>query len=217
MARPPGARNASFAQRRQELAQAAARALLRPDGGAASFRSLVAATGASASVLQHYFGAHEGLVLAAFEAAREMGEFAVQAMATPGDAPLRESMQAAAAWLCEGWRVGVGTVHAAGLVHGLGNPTLGPAYVEHLLEPAITSVEARLAVHRDRGELRAEVDLRYAALAFVSPLLLALLHQGELSGRTCRPLDLEGFLDAHVKSFVAGWGAVPPGERAAAS
>ena len=63
-------------------------------------------------------------------------------------------------------------------------------------------------MHRDRGELRAGADLRYAALAFVAPLLLALLHQVELSGRTCRPLDLEGFLDAHVEGFVAGWGVV---------
>jgi len=207
MARPPGARNATFEQRRQELAQAAARALLRPEGGAASFRSLVAATGASASVLQHYFGAHEGLVVAAFEAAREMGASPLQVMATPGDAPLRPSMRVAAAWLVEGWRAGVGTIHAAGLVHGLGNPTLGPAYVEHLLEPALASVEARLTVHRDRGELRTDANLRYAALSFVSPLLLALLHQGELAGRIGRPLDVDAFLDAHVEGFVLGWGA----------
>jgi AcrR family transcriptional regulator len=206
MARTPGARNTTFDRRRQELAAAAAGALLRPDGGAASFRSLVSATGASASVLQHYFGAHEGLIVAAFEAAREMGAPSVRAMAEPGDAPLVASMLTAANWLRTGWQLGVGTLQAAGLVHGLGNPTLGPAYVEHLLEPAIQAVEARLAVHRDRGELRPEVDLRFAALSFVSPLILALLHQGELSGRTCRPLDVDAFVAAHVAAFVTGWG-----------
>ncbi len=207
MARTPGARDATFDQRRRELALAAARALLRPEGGAASFRSLVAATGASASVLQHYFGAHQGLIVAAFEAARELGAPSVRVMADPGEAPLAASMTAAASWLREGWRAGVGTLQAAGLVHGLGNPTLGPAYVEHLLEPSVQAVEARLAVHRDRGELRPDADLRFAALAFVSPLILALLHQSELSGRTCRPLDVDAFVAAHVDSFVAGWGA----------
>ena len=206
MSRPLGTRNPAFEERRRQLAEAAAGALLGPDGGAASFHSLVAATGASASVLQHYFGDYEGLIVAAFTAAHEQGAPYLQVMADPGDLPFTESMTIAAAFLAQGWSMGVGTLQAAGLVHGLGHPKLGPAYVDQLLEPTVQAVEARLGVHRDRGELPAEVDLRFAALSFVSPLFLALMHQGALSGRSCRPLDLEAFAAAQVRAFVQGWG-----------
>lgn len=209
VARTPGSRNTNFEARKRDLALAAADALIGPEGGPASFRSLVAATGASASVLQHYFGAHEGLVRAAFQAVHDEGAPYNRAMADPGDRPLAASLTDAAAFLRRGWAYGVGTLQAAGLVHGLKSPTLGPAYVEMLLEPTIQSVEARLGVHRARGELRAEADLRFAALAFVSPLFLALLHQGELTGVACRPLDVDAFVAAHVEGFVAGWGARP--------
>ncbi len=205
MSRPLGTRNPAFEERRRQLAEAAAQALLGPEGGAASFRSLVAATGASASVLQHYFGDYEGLIVAAFAAAHDQGRPYLQVMADPGTLPLLESMTAAAAFLALGWEMGVGVLQAAGLVHGLGHPKLGPAYVDQLLEPTVQAVEARLGVHQARGELPPEVDLRFAALSFVSPLFLALMHQGALSGRSCRPLDLEAFAAAQVRAFVAGW------------
>lgn len=205
MPRRPGTRNADFDVRRHELALAAARALLSPEGGPASFRALVAATGASASVLQHYFGDHQGLVLAAFAAASAAGAPYLRAMADPGDRTVDDSLRVAVADLRVGWSVGVGALQAAGLVHGLGHGTYGPAYVNTLLEPTLQAFEARLAVHQGRGELRPELDLRYGALQLVSPLILALLHQGELSGGTCRPLDLDAFAEAHVAAFLQTW------------
>lgn len=57
----------------------------------------------------------------------------------------------------------------------------------------------------DKGAV--EAGLRVAALAYLSPLLVALLHQHDLAGVTCRPLDLEAFLAAHTSRFVRAYGA----------
>ena len=90
------------------------------------------------------------------------------------------------------------------LAAGMDDPALGPATVDALLEPVLQAVEARLGVHRDRGELAADADLRHAALALVSPLLLGLLHQRSLGGSGCRPLDLRRSRRIHVARFVRG-------------
>jgi hypothetical protein len=45
--------------------------------------------------------------------------------------------------------------------------------------------------HGERGEMRL-ADPRQAALSLLTLLLVAQLHQGELSGAGCRPLDMDG-------------------------
>ena len=87
--------------------------------------------------------------------------------------------------------------------------TLGPAYINEILEPTLKAVEARLARHRAEGELRS-CDLRHAALALIAPPLLALLHQGELFGSLCRPLDINAFLKDHLDGFLRAYSAPRP-------
>jgi AcrR family transcriptional regulator len=206
MPRPAGSRSATFAHRRDEIARRAGLALLDPGGGPASFRALAAAAGASASVIQHYFGGLDGLVVAALAAVGAEGAPYLRVVADPGPLDLPSSLRRCLGFLREGWLAGVGRLHAAGLVRGLGHASFGPAYVQHMLEPTLAAYEARLGVHQARGELRPDADLRLAALGLLSPALLALLHQEELSGRACRPLDVEAFLDGHVEAFVRAWG-----------
>ena len=63
-----------------------------------------------------------------------------------------------------------------------------------------------LAEHAERGELPALSGerAREAALALVAPLLLALLHQDALDGRSVRPLDVERLARSHAELVLAG-------------
>jgi hypothetical protein len=131
-------------------------------------------------------------------------------VAAPGDLGLERSLESAAQNLATAWvRFGVGAVFSAGMATGLTEPSTGGAYLDGILEPTVRAFEARLGVHAARGELDlAPTDreaLRVGALAFVSPLVVALLHQHQLSGRACRPLDLDAFIREHVRRFVRAW------------
>ncbi len=48
-------------------------------------------------------------------------------------------------------------------------------------------------------------DARVAALALLSPVLMALFHQHQLQGRRCRPLDLEVFIERRLDGFMKGY------------
>lgn len=89
------------------------------------------------------------------------------------------------------------------------NEVVGPGYLDGVLEPTVMAVEARMSVHASRGETVFAADdalaVRTAALAFLSPILVALLHQHALAGTKCRPLDIDAFLSLHVKRFVASY------------
>jgi hypothetical protein len=97
----------------------------------------------------------------------------------------------------------------------VGHETLGPVYVQELLEPTLQSAEARLSRHIADGELR-RCDVRHAALELVCPVVLGLLHQVQLSGARCRPLDVERFLADHLDTFLRAYAAAPekPGRNA---
>lgn len=209
MARPPGARNADHDHTRAALARAAAGALLDPAGQPRSLNALAAAVGVAVPTLKHYFGDHDGVVDAALAQARADGERHLASQRHPGGLRLPDSVDVYCAAVEGGWQVGVGALFTAGLSLGLGHAARGPAAVNHLLEPTLQALEARLGVHADRGELRAGADLRMASLALLSPLLMALLHQGPLGGAGCRPLDVGAFSAAHRAAWLAGWGAAP--------
>ena len=211
MPRPPGAKNADHDATRAQLARAAAAALLDEAGQPRSLNALAAAVGASVPTLKHYFGDHDGVIAAALAQSQADAEVHLAAQRDPGPLPLGPSVEACLAAVVAGWSVGVGALFSAGLSLGLGHAARGPLAVDHLLEPTLQAVEARLAVHAARGELRPGADLRTAALALLSPLLLALLHQEALGGARCRPLDLAEFGRRHVEGWVGGWGAAGGG------
>jgi len=219
MGRPAGSRNPDFEATRASLVAAVQKRLSAPDGTRASFRDMAASAGVSVATLRHYFGSREGVVSAVLSHWHERGQRYMLEVATGPLLPVHASLRGFLAYLELGFRSGVGEVHAIGLACGLREPTLGPKYLCEVLDPTLESVEARLARHVARGELRAG-EVRQMALAFVSPPLLALLHQGPLGGTAARPLDWEKFADEHVEAFLRAYGTgheAPPEPGAEAS
>lgn len=214
MTRVKGSRNADYEEARARLLGAVRARLTEPGGAQASFRDLAAAAGVSVPTLRHYFGTREELLVAAMVAMHQEGLPYMHAGATAPRGPPPESLKWFLGFLVEGWSRGVGALHAFGLTAGLGHELLGPAYVRELLEPTLQVAEARLARHIAEGELR-PCDVRHAALALVSPVVMALLHQGALSGASCRPLDVPHFVEEHLEAFLRAY-AVPSEEAARA-
>lgn len=210
MGRPPGTRNAGFDATRAELLAAARARLGEPDGARASFRELAAAAGVSVATLRHYFGSRQGLLEALLAHAHTEGAPYLLQVAAGPLGPLRESVRWLLGAVAEGFaRGGLEKLHTIGLATGLGAPAIGPAYVREVLEPTLQCVEARLVRHVAAGELR-PCDARVAAIALVGPLLVALLHQGPLGGRACRPLDMGAFIEEHAAQFERAYGVSAP-------
>lgn len=206
MGRPVGSRSPEFAAKREALARRVLDHLIATGDPDISARSLAAACGVTPPTLVHYFGGRVGALKAAFEAAGRAGKehLAFTIGADLGD--VRTSLLTVLRYLVDGWeQYGVGTLNAVGLGAGLGEASLGPVYIEQMLEPTLQGFEARLARHVATGELVA-ADLRLAALQLVGPLILALLHQHQLGGRACRPLDVPTLIEAQVDAFLRLYG-----------
>lgn len=207
MARPSGTRNPGYAEKRRRLAQAAIGPLLDLESPL-SLRQVARAAGVSVPTMRHYFDDLDGVTEAAFELMREQGRPYEQRLSgeleSPG--PLESSVRWLVRFVHNGWRIGVARMHAAGIARGLESEPRGRAYVDGLLEPLLQAVEARLMIHRERGELH-PVDLRQAALSLVAPLVLAWLHQDALGGVTCRPMDQDAFAEGHISGWLRGYAA----------
>ncbi|MEO0601417.1 MAG: TetR/AcrR family transcriptional regulator [Myxococcota bacterium] len=177
------------------------------DGAVASLADLARAAGVSVPTLRHYFGDRRGAVVAALQQADERSQALLEELSDPGPHALRASLNQWATRFIDGFRIhGVGALFAGGLTNGLQDPVIGPAFVDHTLEPSLQLAERLLTRHRERGELDLEdAEIRGAALALVSPLALALLHQDSLSGKQCRPLDVRRFAAEHVGRFLGGY------------
>lgn len=201
MGRPEGRTNADFDAKRDALAMRLLGALT--EGGAgASLRELAAACEVTPPTLRHYFVDRDGCVRAALAMARRLGaeHLLRTASADLGDAAT--ALRTVLDELRRGWLDhGVGRINELGLQAGLGDAALGPAYVEEILEPLLQAFEARISLHVARGELRVG-DVRHAALALVGPVVLGMLHQQQLGGRGCRPLDLERTVAAQLADFL---------------
>ncbi|MEX1365816.1 MAG: TetR/AcrR family transcriptional regulator C-terminal domain-containing protein [Nannocystaceae bacterium] len=189
---------------------------MRTGNAEASLRELATACEVTPPTLRHYLGVRAGASEAALQAAHRGGEshiaFTVGAELGDVDTALRRVLR----YMVEGWvRYGVGRLNTVGIAAGLAHRRLGPAYIDEILEPMLHSFEARLARHVATGELVVP-DLRVAALQLVSPVVLGLLHQNELGGRQCRPLDVDALVDAQVDAFLRVYAppAGPDADRA---
>lgn len=174
-----------------------------------SLREMAKAAGVSVNNLRHYFATREGVLEAVFEAMGIAGEPHIRRAIGFTDLPAPLGLRRLLEEIIAAWTPDeLGGLHRSGISEGLGSEELGPAYVEHLLEPTLTVVERMLDIWRERGEVRiVEDQLRVAALALMAPAMLALLHQRGLGGRRLRPLDFAEFIDTHVEGFLRGWGS----------
>jgi AcrR family transcriptional regulator len=208
MGRRTGSRNLDYDRTRTGIVARLTEKIITSARAHLSFRELASEAGVAPSTLRHYFDDREAVLLAVLERINELGlrYVAEGATAERGRAP--ESLRWFAATLVEGWRRGVGRAHELGLTEGIGDATLGPAYLRMLLEPTLHAAEARIALHMARGEI-GPCDVRMAALELVAPLVVALLHQGPLGGDAVRKLDIEPFLEEHVARFLRAFGRAP--------
>ncbi len=210
MGRPTGSRNPDFDATRTRLAAAALARLGAADGTRASFRELSAAAGVSVATMRHYFGTREGLIAAVLEMSNAAGQRYLLEVAAGPLGPVGESLAHVLGRIGEGFRRGgLAQIHAIGLSAGLREPALGPAYLQQVLEPTIEALEARLARHIARGELRVG-DVRHLALSLLTPPLMALLHQHALGGACTRPLSYEAFCADHLAGFLRAYAVEAP-------
>ena len=207
MARPAGARNALFEERRTALIARARERLSLQSGESPSFRELALAAGVSVATLRHYFGSREALIKAVFAHYLREGQRHLQRTRALdiGEEDFAASITDFLQRVVRGWTVGfVGSLHRIGLAEGLRHPGTALDYLQDVLEPTLQALEARLETSVRRGEI-VDCDTRHAALMLLSPLLLALLHQHDLGGTRCRPLALPALIDEHVKVFARAY------------
>jgi AcrR family transcriptional regulator len=207
VARTRGARNADYDDSRLELARKVREGVLKDDGLRSSLRELAAGAGTSVATLKHYFGDRRGLMVAVMESLRIDGAPYIARASTPISGDLSESLVHLLRGLTVAWkRFHVGRMHAAMLAEGLAVKTLGPSYVTLMLEPLLQVGEQVLQRHLDAGQL-VPCDVRHAALMLQTPIIMALLHQESLSGKACRPLDVEALIVSHVEAFLRAFPA----------
>ncbi len=209
MARTRGSRNADYEARRTELTRKATLALQQEGGVSASMREIAEFAGTSMTTLRHYFTDRDGLLLAVMEGLRADAAPHLAMAAQPVDGDVRASLLRFLGSMRTAWfKFGVGKMYASTLAVGLGNRRVAPSFVNHVLEPLLQTGETLLRRHLERGELRI-TDVRHAALALLSPVVLALLHQDSLLGAQCRPLDVPAMLETHVDAFMRAFAPAP--------
>jgi len=206
MARTRGKRNANYEQIRRELIDKVRWRLAEENATGASLRELATAAGVTIPTIRHYFGTRDALVEAVMHDNLESGRTQIAVLAVARE-DFQDSIQEAVRQIASGFRFGrVGEVVSIGLVEGLRNQRIGPFCVENVLEPAIQALQVRFESHMARGQMRS-CNPRHAAIALFAPVLLAFLHQQELSGAKAFPLELNPFLSDHIEGFIRAYRA----------
>lgn len=212
MARTRGSRNADYEQQRAAIVRSVSRALESADPPT-SLRALAEAAGVSVATMRHYFTDRTGVLSAVLEGTRAEAAPYLAMASRPVLGDVRASLLHFLGSVHRAWfRYGVGARYASTLAIGLSSPSLGPGFVNHVLEPLLQTQESLLRQHVERGELRLD-DVRHAALLLLGPVVLALLHQDSLGGAGCRPLELPGFLEQQVDLFLRLYAPGAPGAR----
>lgn len=212
MGRISGARNRDHDDKRRQLAETLAMQLLQAGAAYPTLSALAEGAGVDPGTLRHYFGDRQGVVRAAFESLLRFGDAQKARAAQLGELPAREALSTLLHRIAAAWPAMLGGMHAAGISEGMADAALGQSYVSTMLEPTLDSVEQLLTRFHARGELDVP-DVRVGALALLAPVMLALLHQHQLSGRTCRPLEVPAFVERHLDGFFCGYAARPSPRR----
>ncbi|WP_374471126.1 TetR/AcrR family transcriptional regulator [Phenylobacterium sp.] len=212
MPRPKGARDSDYDQKRAALLERMTRRIMRREVARPSLRQLAEAAGVTVPTLRHYFGGRAEVMTAILEAYRQAGGRRLEMLATP-EVPFEESIRQFAFSLLMAVQmpreVKLGDVFAVSIAEGLLDEKIGPAALEHIVDPSVDVLQARLRHHIARGEM-IEADTRAAALMLLSPLLLAILHQQHMGGATCNPADLPKMTEELCAAFIRAYKAPAP-------
>lgn len=172
-----------------------------------SLRQLAEAAGVTIPTLRHYFGSRAEIVDAILEEYRRAGDARLKTVASEA-APFAESVQEFAQSLIRGMSasrpVRLGDVFAVSLAEGLLDPQIGASALRHIVDPAIEALQMRLSVHIARGEM-IDTDTRAAALMLISPILIAVLHQDQMGGAACNPMDVDKAAASVASAFVRAY------------
>ena len=211
MSRRKGQRSEGFDDKRAALLGQAARRLTAAGATHPSLRELAAACDVTLPTLKHYFGRRDDVVKAVLVHQGEQGRSYVTRLART-DLAFRPSIEEAVGFVLAGLRAGVAEIVTMGLVEGLRHPSVGPEFLGAVIDPIVDAMSARCSLHMARGEMR-DVVPRHAALFVIAPLVLAALHQLELGGEACNPMDLDALAASLVDAFVAAFAADEPRQR----
>nr|WP_321359622.1 TetR/AcrR family transcriptional regulator [uncultured Hyphomonas sp.] len=201
MARTAGARNYNFDVKRAALLDSVITFALSDEIERPSLRQLALAAGTSEPTLRHYFTDRKGLIIAMMA---ELGE-----RARPIWQELEQPSENITDAIDECFRHALTRIgdqrffrmHAFGMVEGMAEPGAGQAYLEHILEPSFSSICNKLS--RTPGAPDDPDEIRSAAIAMFSPVIVTCLHQHLLGGRSFAPLDDRSTLQ-HLHKWLGG-------------
>ena len=204
MPRPKGARDADYDNRRSQLLRSMTHHMVRRESPRPSLRELAAAAGVSVPTLRHYFGARPQVIDAIFEECLKLGRATMDEQSR-SDRPFADSIldfsRTLVGALAAGRESRLGDFLAVSLGEGLIDPGVSRSTLRHVLDPTVATLEARLRLHVDRGEM-IDTDLRDAALILLSPILLASLHQDQMGGSAESPIRLDDMVETVSAAFV---------------
>ncbi|KKB78202.1 hypothetical protein VW35_11075 [Devosia soli] len=203
MPRTKGSRDRAFAEKRNALIGLARALLSSPAGRNASWREIAAACSVSVSTMNHYFADRGSLVAAIVELAESEGA-PYLAMTREPSGPFAQSIADLVFMIAQGFTHGVLALQVIGLGEGFSAPGAAKAYLGHHLEPVLGAIATRLERHVALGEM-VDTDVRFAAIALLSPLLVAHLHQSSLGGSQSHPMSLADFGTHHAAAFVRAY------------
>jgi hypothetical protein len=103
--------------------------------------------------------------------------------------------------MSRGFEQGMLALQVIGLAEGFADEKVSASYLGHHLEPVLAAIAARFDAHIRRGEMKS-ASTRFAAMQFLSPILVAHLHQTALAGSADYPMAMAEFLEHHVDHFV---------------
>ena len=213
MGRPKGSRSQGYQQRREELARRVFDTIV--EDGSTSLRAMAERTDVSRPTLRHYFGSREGAVQAALESAAALGHPLEEQLANLPLHTAERTLHEALDTVVEGWRgSGLGNIHRVGLKVGLEDAKTAQTYLADVLEPLLQAME-RLLDRLVEADLLAPHDARQGALALLSPVVMALLHQDGLGGAQVRPLVIDSTSRCIVDAWCRAHAPARPDERSA--
>lgn len=209
MPRPKGARDADYEEKRRLLLARMTARLMRREVARPSLRQLAEAAEVTVPTLKHYFGSRSEIVEAILAEYRRSGEERLARLRTT-ELPFQESVKEFAIGLVFGMRakrdVRLADVFAVSLAEGFLDGDIGPAALQHIVDPSVDTLVERLRLHVSRGEM-IDTDLNAAALMLISPILIAVLHQDQLCGSAHRPVDVTSLAaevsDAFVRAYAS--------------
>ncbi len=200
--KPKGSRSKDYDDKRQKLLSKAGRLLLKQPTEKLSLRQIAEGIEVTIPTLNHYFGGRDGIITAFLEYTWQSAQRHLTDAAEP-KGELADCVRSKLDNLTDAMlNFGLEQLHMFGMTEGLGHTTLGPAYLNYFLEPTLQAGEKWLSYYQLKGEIAPDIDLRFAAIALYSPLLILLMHQHQLGGAKVREAKVDQFVEQHSKNFL---------------